>query len=66
MDVVRRFTLENPWLFVFANIVVGLVVVSVIQTTLFDVTLTGAVIEGSVLGLSTGVALLFLRKNGDF
>lgn len=66
MNESRRFDFENPWLFVFTNIAVGLVVASIVQTVLFDGELTGAVIEGAVLGLTTGVTLLFFRKNGDF
>ncbi|AHG02327.1 hypothetical protein HALLA_20710 (plasmid) [Halostagnicola larsenii XH-48] len=63
MNEHRRFDRENPWLFVFVNVVVGIVVVSAIQTLLFDGSLTGALIEGTALGLACGVTLFYLRDN---
>jgi len=63
MNEVRGFDLENPWLFVFTSVVVWVVVVSTIQTVLFDGELTGAVIEGTAGGLVCGIAMLYLRKN---
>ncbi len=50
MSESRHFGLENPWVFVFTNVVVWVVVVSTIQTVLFNGELTGAVIEGTAGG----------------
>lgn len=65
MNVRRRFDRGNPWLFVFLNVVVGIVVASAIQTLLFDASLTGAVVEGATIGLACGVTMFYLRDNTD-
>ncbi|MFC7131447.1 hypothetical protein [Haloferax chudinovii] len=66
MNEVRRFDLENPWLFVFTNVVVGIVVVSAIQVALFNGELTSAVMEGGLLGLVCGITMFYLRKDDWF
>ncbi|RDZ55566.1 hypothetical protein C5C07_08635 [Haloferax sp. Atlit-4N] len=66
MNESRHFGLENPWVFVFTNVVVWVVVVSSIQTVLFGGGLTGAVIEGTAGGLACGIAMFYLKKNDWF
>ena len=66
MDEVRRFDLENPWLFVFTNVVVGIVVVSATQVILFNGELTSAVIQGGLYGLVVGITMFYLRKDDWF
>ena len=66
MNEVRRFNLENPWLFVFTNVVAGIVVVSAIQVTLFNGELTSAVMEGALLGLVGGITMFYLKKDDWF
>ncbi|EMA66416.1 hypothetical protein [Halorubrum distributum] len=66
MYEVRRFDLENPWVYVFTNVVVWVVVVSTIQTVLFDGGLTGAVIRGTGGGFVCGITMLYLRKKDWF
>jgi uncharacterized MnhB-related membrane protein len=66
VNKVRRFDLENPWLFVFTNVVVGIVVVSGIQVTLFNGELTSAVIQGGLYGLVMGISMFYLRKDDWF
>lgn len=65
MNEVRRFDLENPWLFVLTNVVAGIVVVSAIQVILFNGELTSAVIEGVALGLVCGIMLFYLQGNSE-
>ncbi|SFT00565.1 hypothetical protein SAMN04488556_3851 [Halostagnicola kamekurae] len=65
MNVRRRFDQGNPLLFVFMNVVVGIVVASAVHTLLFDGSLTGAVVEGATIGLTSGVTILYLRDNTD-
>ncbi|QAY21859.1 hypothetical protein [Halorubrum ezzemoulense] len=66
MNEVRRFDLENPWLFVFTNVVVGIVVVSATQVILFNGELTSAVIQGGLYGLVVGITMFYLRKDDWF
>jgi len=66
MNEGRRFDLENPYVFVFTNVVVWVVVVSTIETVLFDGDLTGAVIEGTTGGFVCGITMFYLRKNDWF
>jgi len=66
MDEVRRFDLENPWLFVFTNVVVGIVVVSATQLILFNGELTSAVMQGGLYGLVVGITMFYLRKDDWF
>jgi len=66
MDEVRRFDLENPWLFVFTNVVVGIVVVSATQVILFNGELTSAVMQGGLYGLVVGITMFYLRKDDWF
>jgi hypothetical protein len=66
MNEVLRFDLENPWVYVFTNIVVWVVVVSTIQTVLFDGELTSAVIRGTGGGFVCGITMLYLRKKDWF
>ncbi|WP_424007928.1 hypothetical protein [Haloferax denitrificans] len=66
MSESRHFGLENPWVFVFTNVVVWVVVVSSIQTVLFNGELTGAVIEGTAGGLASGFTMFYLKKNDWF
>ncbi|MFD1569547.1 hypothetical protein [Halorubrum laminariae] len=66
MNEVRRFDLENPWLFVFTNVVLGIVVVSAMQVTLFNGELTSAVMEGGLLGLASGITMFYLKKDDWF
>ena len=66
MNEVRRFDLENPWLFVFTNVVVGIVVVSATQVILFNGELTSAVMQGGLYGLVVGITMFYLRKNDWF
>ncbi|ELZ38323.1 MULTISPECIES: hypothetical protein [Halorubrum] len=66
MNEVLRFDLENPWVYLFTNIVVWVVVVSTIQTVLFDGELTGAVIRGTGGGFVCGITMLYLRKKDWF
>ncbi|TKX68645.1 hypothetical protein [Halorubrum sp. SP9] len=61
MDAVRRFDLENPWVYVFTNVVVWVVVVSTIETVLFDGDLTSAAVSGTGGGFVFGIAMLYLR-----
>lgn len=58
--------MENPWVFIFTNVVVWVVVVSTIQIVLFDGELTGAVIEGTTGGFVCGIAMFYLRKDDWF
>lgn len=60
MNEVRRFDLENPWVYVFTNVVVWTAVVSTIQTVLFDGELTGAVIRGIDGGFVCGITMFWL------
>ena len=66
MNEVRRFDLENPWVFVFTTLILWVVVVSTIRTVLFDGELTGAVIEGTAGGFVCGITMFYLRKNDWF
>jgi len=66
MNEVRRFDLKNPWVFVFTNVVVWVVVVSTIQAILFDGELTGAIIQGTLGGFVFGITMFYLRKNDWF
>jgi uncharacterized membrane protein len=66
MNEVCRFDLENPWVYVFTNVVVWVVVVSAIQTVLFDGEWTGAVIKGAGGGFVCGITMLDLRKKDWF
>ncbi|QAY21961.1 hypothetical protein [Halorubrum ezzemoulense] len=66
MNEVRRFDLENPWLFVFTNVVVGIVVVSATQVILFNGELTSAVMQGGLYGLVVGITMFYLRKDDWF
>jgi hypothetical protein len=66
MNEVRRFDLENPLVFVITTVVVWVVVVSTIQTVLFDGELTGAVIRGTGGGFVCGITMLYLRKKDWF
>ena len=66
MNEVRRFDLENPWLFVFTNVVVGIVVVSATQVILFNGELTSAVMQGGLYGLIVGITMFYLRKDDWF
>ena len=66
MNEVRRFDLENPWLFVFTNVVVGIVVVSATQVILFNGELTSVVIQGGLYGLVVGITMFYLRKDDWF
>ena len=66
MNEVHRFDLENPWLFVFTNVVVGIVVVSATQVILFNGELTSAVMQGGLYGLVVGITMFYLRKDDWF
>ncbi|ELZ84913.1 hypothetical protein C5B86_10050 [Haloferax sp. Atlit-19N] len=66
MNESHRFGLENPWVFVFTNVVVWVVVVGAIQKVLFDGELTGAVIEGATGGFVCGITMFYLKKNDWF
>ncbi|MDB2287168.1 hypothetical protein SAMN06266787_11621 [Halorubrum ezzemoulense] len=66
MNEGRGFGLENPWMFVFTNVVVWVAVVSTIQSVLFDGELIGAVIEGTTGGFVCGIAIFYLRENDWF
>lgn len=66
MNEVRRFDLENPWLFVFTNVVVGIVVVSATQLILFNGEFTSAVMQGGLYGLVVGITMFYLRKDDWF
>lgn len=66
MNEVRRFDLENQWLFVFTNVVVGIVVVSATQVILFNGELTSAVMQGGLYGLVVGITMFYLRKDDWF
>ena len=66
MNEVRRFDLENPWLFVFTNVVVGILVVSATQVILFNGELTSAVMQGGLYGLVVGITMFYLRKDDWF
>jgi uncharacterized membrane protein len=66
MNEVRRFDLKNAWLFVFTNVVVGIVVVSATQVILFNGELTSAVMQGGLYGLVVGITMFYLRKNDWF
>ena len=66
MNEVRRIDLENPWVFVFTNVVVWVVVAGTIQTVLSDGEWTGAVIRGAGGGFVCGMTMLYLRKKDWF